>query len=139
MKKVLSLCILSVITSGISLSDGTAKTPDGKEVFTRNCSVCHSVNPPPKSAPPVVRLAHLYHLKFATKEDGVANMAAFLKKPDHNTAAAVRAVSRYGLMPAIPLTDDELNAVSEWVWNQYDPAMRRGRGAGGGMRQQINQ
>ncbi|PWW82227.1 cytochrome C [Prosthecochloris marina] len=139
MKKVLYFCILTAVVSGLALSEGIAQTPDGEEVFNKNCSVCHSVNPPPKSAPPVVRLANLYHLKFSTKEEGVANMAAFLKKPDHNKAAAVQAISRYGLMPAIPLSDEELNAVAEWVWDQYDPAMRRGRGAGGGMRQQINQ
>ncbi len=130
--------MVSLIASGFPLFDGMAETPGGEDVFNRNCSVCHSVNPPPKSAPPVVPLANRYHQKYATKEEGVAAMVAFLKEPDKNKAVDEEAASRFGLMPAIPLSDEELKAVSEWFWDQYNPVMGRGRGLGGGKRQLIN-
>lgn len=82
MKKVMYACILSGIASGFSPAAMSAATVDGAAVFARNCSVCHPLNPPPKSAPPVMALANRYHEKFATKQQGVAHMAAFLKKPD---------------------------------------------------------
>ncbi len=139
MNKFLSLCILSVMVSAILSSRAMAETPDGEAIFNRSCSVCHSVNPPPKSAPPVVPLANRYHLNFQTKEQGVAALIAFLKEPDQNKALDVRAVSRFGLMPLIPLTDEERKAVSEWFWDQYNPAMGGGRGFGGGKRRLMNQ
>jgi hypothetical protein len=92
------------------------------------CSACHSVNPPPKSAPPVVPLPNRSHLRFQTKAQGVAAIAAFLKKPDRQKAVNPQAVSRFVLMPAIPLTDAELKAVSGWFWDQYNPARGGGRG-----------
>lgn len=55
-------------------------------------------------------------------------MVAFLKEPDKNKAVDEQAASRFGLMPAIPLSDEELKAVSEWFWDQYNPVMGRGRG-----------
>jgi cytochrome c len=139
MNNVLYLSILSCIATGFLAANATAKTPDGRAIFDRNCSVCHSVNPPPKSAPPVVPLANRYHLKFQTKEQGVAYMAAFLKKPDKNRAVDPQAVSRFGLMPAITLTDAERTAVAAWFWDQYNSAMGGGRGFGGGQRGLMNQ
>ncbi|MCF8383820.1 MAG: cytochrome c [Chlorobium sp.] len=139
MKKILYVFMLSGIVSGVHPSAATAVTPDGRAVFDRSCSVCHSINPPPKSAPPVIPLANRYHEKFATKAEGVAHMAAFLKKPDKNKAVDQQAVTRFGLMPLIKLTDAELKAVTGWFWDQYNPAMGRGRGMGGGQRRLMNQ
>jgi len=113
--------MVSLIASGFPLFDGMAETPGGEDVFNTNCSVCHSVNPPPKSAPPVVPLANRYYQKYATKEEGVAAMVAFLKEPDKNKAVDEQAASRFGLMPAIPLSDEELKAVSEWFLGSVQP------------------
>jgi len=139
MKKMLCLGVLSAMVWGVPASGAMAQTPDGETIFTRNCSVCHSVNPPPKAAPPVVPLANRYHMKFPSKAEGVAHMVAFLKKPDRLKAVDPQAVSRFGLMPAIPLTDAELKAVSGWFWDQYNPAMGGGRGAGRSQGRFMNQ
>jgi len=139
MNTFLSLCMVSAIASVLLPSGAMAATPDGEAIFNRSCSVCHSVNPPPKSAPPVIPLANRYHMQFQTKEQGVAAMADFLEKPDAAKALDTRAVSRFGIMPLIPLTDEERKAVSEWFWDQYNPAMGGGRGYGGGKRRLMNQ
>ncbi len=139
MKKILYVCVLSGIASAFSSAAASAVTLDGGAIFTRSCSVCHSVNPPPKSAPPVVPLANRYHLKYQTKAQGVAAIAAFLKKPDRNRAVDQQAVTRFGLMPVIPLTDAERTAVSGWFWDQYNSSMGGGRGVGGGQRRLMNQ
>ncbi|MBN1279956.1 MAG: cytochrome c [Chlorobiaceae bacterium] len=139
MKHVLYLSILLGIACSVPPSDAMAKTPDGREVFDRNCSVCHPINPPPKSAPPVASLSSRYHEKFATKAQGVAHMEVFLKKPDKSKVIDSRAIARFGLMPVITMTDAERTAVASWFWDQYDPEMRRGRGMGGGQRRLMNQ
>ena len=116
--------------------------PDGKEVFDRNCSVCHSVMPPPKSAPPITPIASRYRQAFGTKPQGVAHMVSFLKSPSKETMVAdQQALNRFGLMPAMPLSDADLKAVAEWVWDQGDsggwgPGSGTGRGMGQGNRTQ---
>jgi len=120
-----------------SASPATA-APDGKEVFDRNCSVCHSVMPPPKAAPPIVPIASRYRQVYASKEKGVARMVSFLKSPSKEKMLAdPQAVSRFGLMPPMPLDDAELAAVAGWVWDQgtaggMGPGAGRGRGRGQG-------
>ena len=132
MKRVMSVCILSGLMSGVSPSIMSAKTLSGQEIFTRNCSVCHSVAPPPKSAPPIIPLANRYHLKFQTKKEGVNHIVAYLKSPNKNTAIDPQAIARFGLMPAQSLQDSELRSVAEWVWDQYNANMGMGQGMGQG-------
>jgi cytochrome c len=116
--------LLLLICAGLLLNDAPvfAETTavDGKTVFDRNCSVCHAINPPPKSAPPIAPLSSRYHQKFTTRKDGVSYMQAYIKSPDKNRAVEKQAIVRFGLMPPVPLSDKELNAVAGWVWDQYN-------------------
>lgn len=111
-------------------ADAATKRLDGQAIFERNCSVCHTVSPPPKSAPPIAPLASRYHLKFKTKAEGVNHMVAFLKSPNTKNAVELQAITRFGLMPPSPLSEPELRAVAGWVWEQYNPVT----GACGGFR-----
>ncbi|MEI6847139.1 MAG: c-type cytochrome [Chlorobiaceae bacterium] len=106
------------------------KALDGQAIFDKNCSVCHSINPPPKAAPPIIPLSSHYHMKFQTKKEGVSRLAAYLKSPNKDKAIDPQAIARFGLMPALSLPDPELKAVAEWVWDQYNPNMMQGRGSG---------
>lgn len=107
--------------------------PDGKAVFERNCSACHSVQPPPKSAPPIVPIAMRYRRAFPSKAEGVAHMAAFMKNPSKEASRIdTDAIERFGLMPPMGmLSPAELEAVASWVWEQGSSA-RRGAGTGAG-------
>ncbi len=104
-------------------ADAATKALDGQAIFDRNCTVCHAMNPPPKSAPPIIGVISRYHTKFQTKEDGVNHLVAYLKLPDSKNAVEPQAITRFGLMPPSPLSDPELKAVAGWVWDHYDPAM----------------
>jgi cytochrome c len=131
MKKIVTACILSGLVTGAYPAIMTAKTLSGQEIFTRNCSVCHSVAPPPKSAPPIMPIANRYHQKFQTKNEGVQHLVAYLKSPNKDKAVDPQAIARFGLMPAQTLPDLELRAVAEWVWNQYNSNTGMGRGGRG--------
>jgi len=130
MKKVLSVWILSGLLSGFSPANMLAKALSGQEIFSKSCSVCHSMTPPPKAAPPIIPLAGRYHLKFQTKKEGVNHIIAYLKSPNKDNAIDPQAMTRFGLMPALTLPDAELRSVAEWVWDQYNPNMGMGRSAG---------
>ena len=139
MKKFMSVCILSGLVSGFSPSIISAKTLSGQEIFTRNCSVCHSVMPPPKNAPPITPLASRYHQRFKTKKEGVNHLVTYLKSPNKDNAIDPQAITRFGLMPALVLPDAELRTVAEWVWDQYNPNMGMGRVMGMGRGRGMNQ
>ncbi|KZK74710.1 MAG: cytochrome C [Pelodictyon luteolum] len=112
--------------------DCFAAVPDGKAVFERNCSVCHSVAPPPKSAPPIIPIAARYRAEFATKAAGVKAMTAFMQSPSKAASVIeVQAIERFGLMPSMSaLSEADLRAVAGWVWDQGGAGMGPGRGAG---------
>lgn len=132
MKRVLLATILSCLVSGASPASMTAATLSGQAIFNQNCSVCHSVAPPPKAAPPIIPMANRYHMTFQTKNEGVNHLVAYLKAPNKSKAVDPQAITRFGLMPPLRLPDAELRVVAEWVWDQYNPNMGMGRGMGMG-------
>ena len=129
------LLIMGMGFSLNSVAQAATGALNGKAIFDKNCSVCHSVMPPPKTAPPITPLASHYHQKYSTKKDGVNHLVAYLKSPKKENAIDPQAITRFGLMPAQPLPDAELRAVAEWVWDQYNPNMGMGRGMGMGQGQ----
>lgn len=130
------------LAAGLVLSaaatDAYAAAPDGKAVFERSCSVCHSIAPPPKAAPPIIPIATRYRQTYSSKEEGVRAMTAFMRTPSKEGAIAdPQAVTRFGLMPSMAsLPEADLRAVSEWVWEQArtgaGPGKRGGMGRGMG-------
>ncbi|ACD90623.1 hypothetical protein Clim_1577 [Chlorobium limicola DSM 245] len=99
----------------------------GESIYRSSCMVCHSLAPPPKAAPPVKGLARHYREEFASKREAVNHMVAFMQKPDASKAVChEEAIRRFGLMPAMSMPESDLRAVSEWVWDQFDSAMKQG-------------
>jgi cytochrome c len=127
MKRLLLMVSLGLLFN--SAADASTKNLDGQAIFNRNCSVCHTMKPPPKSAPPIMMVISRYHMKFQTKEDGVNHLVSYLKSPKKQNAVEQQAITRFGLMPPSTLEEAELRAVAGWVWDQYNPAM----GACGGI------
>jgi hypothetical protein len=70
-------------------------------------------------------------LKGRVIVDGVNHLVEYLKSPNKLNAVDSQAIARFGIMPASTLPVAELRAVAGWVWDQYNPAMGRGRGFGG--------
>jgi cytochrome c len=139
MKKLLLLMGMGLLFS--TAADAATKALDGQAIFDRNCTACHAMNPPPKSAPPIVGVISRYHTKFQTKEEGVNHLVAYLKFPDAKSAVEPQAITRFGLMPPSTLSVAELRAVAGWIWDQYDPSMGAcgGFSGQGRMNRQCNQ
>ncbi|MBM3162883.1 MAG: cytochrome c [Chlorobi bacterium] len=127
------LLVLTVLLVCHPEAESATTVPDGKAIFERNCSVCHSINPPSKSAPPIIPIASVYHRQFPSKAAGVSHMAAFMKAPSKASSKVdPEAITRFGLMPPMVLSDAELKAVAAWVWDMYNPNAGAGRGRGKG-------
>lgn len=130
-----AIALSGLLALGFSATASAAV--DGKAVFDRNCSVCHSVTPPPKSAPPILPISARYHQRFSSRAEGIRHMADFIKSPAKaKVLADQQAITRFGLMPPVPLSPAELNAVAAWVWDQYSGGQwGSGMGQGGCNRQ----
>jgi len=85
--------LLMVMSVGLLFNSVAQAATDGKAIFDKNCSVCHSVMPPPKTAPPITPLASHYHQKFKTKIEGVNHLAAYLKSPKKENAIDPQAIT----------------------------------------------
>jgi len=126
-----TLIALTVLLFSAHAAEGATTAAEGKAIFERNCSVCHSVSPPPKSAPPIMPIAAVYHRQFPDKAEGVKYMAAFMKSPaKEKSKVDPEAINRFGLMPPMALGDAELDAVAGWVWDQYNLNSGKGMGTG---------
>jgi len=123
---VISGLSLAVLAAGITASASAAPVNGGgADLFQQNCSVCHSMKPPPKTAPPVLGIALHYREAFTDKRSAVAHMVRFMQKPDPSLSKLEpAAIRRFGLMPVMTMSEADLKLVSEWLWDQHDPSFR---------------
>lgn len=100
-----------------SLSHAATKPMTGDAIYNKYCSVCHTMNPPPKLAPPLRSIAAMYRGKYSSKKEGVERIAAFVKLPNIKNALAPGAVKKYGLMSRLPISSNDIRTIAEWVWD----------------------
>ena len=110
----------------VNQSAGNAEVMKGEQLYTRYCKSCHAMGPPPKIAPPIKGLAMHYREAFSEKEAAVEHMVMFMQKPDPALSKCrPEAIERFGLMPAMNVSEEKLRAVSEWLWDQFDPELKK--------------
>lgn len=125
-----ALFVTGLSTAGFTIDASAAS--NGQAIFEKNCSVCHSIAPPPKSAPPILPIAGRYRQHFASRSEGINYMANFIQAPSKERVVVdPEAVTRFGLMPPIPLSKADAIAVATWVWDQ-NSGSSRGKGMGSG-------
>jgi len=124
-----------LVAAGLSplAAQDTTTGPDGAQVFQMVCSMCHSVNPPPKAAPPMSHATGFYLQQHQTREAAAAAIVAYLKQPDSTRSALpAHAIARFGLMPSqAHLTDAQLEAVARYVLTLADTTHRMPMGPPG--------
>jgi hypothetical protein len=103
----------------------------GRSVFDATCSACHTVEPPPRTAPPMSHITRHYLAASADTAAAVQRVAQWLSAP--SAAASVlpaHAIEEWGLMPPLQLSSRERHAVAAYVFTL--PAQRGGAMMGGG-------
>jgi len=97
------------------------RAPDlaaGQQIFTTVCTACHTLQPPPRLAPPMAMVSQHYRDAFASEPEALAAMLRFLLAPDTTRATMpAHAIQRFGLMPKLPLSEQQFRDVSAYVWS----------------------
>lgn len=116
--------ILLAAASTTLAAQQPAAEPTGPQLFQLVCSMCHSVTPPPKAAPPMSHAAAFYALKFPQPDSAAAAIVAYLKAPAAERSLLPKhAIERFGLMPAqSQLSEVQLAAVAKYVLTLADTA-----------------
>ncbi len=101
---------------------------EGQAVFEMVCAMCHSVQPPPKAAPPMSHAAAYYARHYANADSAAAAIVAYLKEPSaEKSLLPPHAIERFGLMPSQGhLKDAQLHAVARYVLTLADSMHMRG-------------
>lgn len=98
-------------------SAGVAEELNGKLLWEQRCSPCHSLEPPPKAAPPVRGIVMHYRPKHSDRESFAVAVSDFV----HNTVTAEallpQAKQRFGMMPPLPFDKEELKSIARWMWD----------------------
>lgn len=121
--------------------------PLGSRLFDQYCLACHSKTDPTKTsdktlaaqassdqtkkpdAPSMPIMSSLYRQRAGSdKVKYVQSLIGFLKAPAIDRALDQNAVKEFGLMKPLAekypqVTDAELAAVAEWMWEYYAPTM----------------
>ncbi len=93
----------------------------GFKLLEQKCFVCHLPVPHPSqrdkmTAPPLFRVQAHYKARFPEKEAFQAAIKDWLKKPEEKKVRMPGARNKFGIMPYIPLTEEESNLISEILY-----------------------
>lgn len=105
---------------------------DGAVLVESVCTACHSLQPPPTLAPPLNMVVRHYMEEFADRAEVEESIARWVVAPDpEKSGMPAHAIERFGLMPPIPLTEAQRDAVAAYLVETYGDAAMGGHMRGG--------
>jgi hypothetical protein len=117
------LPLIPVTLAVLVLTAGRPEQDRGKEIFDTVCSACHSLTPPPLKAPPMLMVAGHYVQATGTQDAAREAMIRWIPAPD--TARMIlpaHAATRFGPMAPLPLPEDDLKAVVDYIFREWAAA-----------------
>jgi hypothetical protein len=111
----------------------TAQEPaPGQGTWEGVCSVCHSLVPPAKQAPPMAHVVRHYRAADSTAAGAASRIAAWVRAPARERSLMpAMAIERWGVMPPVAIGEREANDVARYVISLADSADGGGMGHGG--------
>ena len=88
----------------------------GQESFSELCGECHMQAGTPKSAPPIFVVKRHVLRYFAEKDAFVERLVNWVADPDPDRALMPGAVRRFGLMPKLPYSADQVRTAAEFIY-----------------------
>jgi len=99
-----------------STGDGLAK---GFQLLEQNCFTCHSPNTSGESkvAPTSASIKEHYVKNGITQEDFTKQLVDFLNNPSLVSSKMPDAVRKFGLMPKMNLSDEQIESIANYLYN----------------------
>jgi mono/diheme cytochrome c family protein len=103
-----------LISQSVDISDR------GAQVFEQNCKICHGATitaPGQRLAPPASMVKQHYTASYPAEENFVAQVSRWLDSPEQAKTLMPGAVARFGIMPPLPISDQDKSAVASYIYN----------------------
>jgi len=104
-------------TLDINLS---AEAQKGKAVFAI-CLVCHDTELDSMLGPPMRNIQRRYKISYPEKEAFVEKIVEHTKNPSEENSLMKMAVKTFGVMPALPLSDEYLGNIGAYIYEEVFP------------------
>ncbi|MEZ4725112.1 MAG: DUF3365 domain-containing protein [Candidatus Kapaibacterium sp.] len=144
MRKNLVISIISIVTILLTIiacddSDASQETRDSKKnenrkalrIISTSCFTCHSpereIDFKARTGPPIYKIRQHYMREGITKEEFIADVTSFLKEPTEEKAKMKGAIRNFGLMPRMPLPDDDIRIIAEYLYENDMTAEQWGK------------
>lgn len=90
----------------------------GESLIVTNCYSCHSTDAPlnGRLAPPMVAVRSHYLSDTSSLTGFTDQLVRFVQRPNPDYSKMPGARRRFGLMPALPLPDEELEAIAAFIF-----------------------
>ena len=131
--------LLGVCCAAGFLTGAAVASPDKGETMTKAiCMACHGDTQAGQKrlAPPMMMVKRRY--SALKKDEMVKAISKWTKKPDAKHTRMPGAIRNFGLMPALPLPDADLQAIATYI-SKTEFAMPKGCGPGAGKGQAKGQ
>jgi cytochrome c553 len=93
---------------------------NGKKLMETHCYVCHSPNAKENEgriAPPMIAVKSRYLMDYATKEDFVKAITAFVENPTEDNTKMQGAVKRFGVMPKQVFPENTVAQIADFMFD----------------------
>lgn len=90
---------------------------NGSELFDRLCGICHTKQGPPTIAPPVFGVVNHVRQAYPAKEEFVQRIVSWVKEPNAENALMRGAIRKFGLMPKLGYSDNEVKLIAEYLYD----------------------
>ena len=112
--------LVVLLGASFSICAGANDKPDGAALFVENCGSCHgqSQSADDRIAPPMVAVKDHYLRVHADKASFVNALSGWVLERSADTSLMPGAISRFGLMPPLAITDQDLAAIAEFVFEE---------------------
>lgn len=135
------IAIIVILFSVVACDNSDAKDNDdvtkkdenrkALRIISTTCFTCHSpereMDHKGRTGPPIFKIRQHYMRDGITKEEFVAEISSFLKEPTEAKAKMKGAIRNFGLMPRMPLPDDDIQIIAEYIFENDMTAEQWGK------------
>jgi len=133
----------TIIEDTVAVNQKVGEKHPGKKLMETNCYVCHNptTSHDDRIAPPMIAVKEHYISEETTKEQFIADIQNWIKKPSEDKSKMPGAIRNFGLMPYAPYPDSTIKQIADYMfdndidqpeWFEDHFNQERGKGMGRG-------